>query len=627
MSIEDPISYADWYWKHSVDATKAGSKLAEQTYAPIISQIISDSGMAEFIPNSLRPLFGIIASPTEDFWDDIQRPFLNTMTRITSMAFGEEIARPGIYAMKAGTPTLKIDAEMAAILTQRRLMSEAVYNVYASFAGYDEAEASQFYKTRIPYPAIPDIITASRYLGDATNPEPYAQSLFDIPENDYKIWDWLSYQKLTTEQVQELFVRHVFTDDETNKELARIGWHEYDGFMIKSLAHSLPNSMLMAQGLLLQNANNESILDGVSEAGINPTYAQTYLDAIMTKPATEDIIAYELRRDPNLSQLHNELRKIGVHHDYNDLYKELAYQIPPVADIITMAVREAFTPSIAARFGQYEDLPSDFVEWVQKKGLSKEWAERYWAAHWSLPSPQQGFEMLHRGIIGRDDLYMLMRALDIMPFWRDKLIEMAYRPLSRVDVRRMFALGVIDVSGVNKAYKDLGYSDYNSDLMTKFTIEYVKGVPKKLSTADIITSYKKHLIESGELRSLLLQTGIESEDIDPIVKTAQQRRVWSDTEDNIANIEYLYKQGKYTKDKTKAELRNLRLTDDYVENLIPQWTAKSIAEKETLWTTAQTLSFMKANIITVERGKQELQDLGYDAEHINVYLASVVPAP
>lgn len=626
MSIIDPISYGDWYWKHSVDAKKFTSDEAEKTYAAIVSGIIHNSGLYEFMPDFFKPLFDTISEPTASFWDDIQRPFLNTMTRITSMAFGEEIARPGIYAMKSGTPTLKIDADMAAILTQRRLMSEAVYNVYASFAGYDEAEASQFYKTRIPYPAIPDIITASRYLGDATNPEPYAQSLFDIPENDYKIWDWLSYQKLTTEQVQELFKRNTFTMEETDRELARIGWHEYDGFMVKSLAHSLPNPMLMAQGLLLQDASLESILDGVSEADIKPTYAQTYLDAVMTKPASEDIIAYELRRDPSLSNLHTELRRIGIHPNYNGLYKELAYQIPPVADIITMAVREAFTPSIAARFGQYEDLPPDFVEWVGKKGLSKEWAERYWAAHWSLPSPQQGFEMLHRGIIGRDDLYMLMRALDIMPFWRDKLIEMAYQPLTRVDVRRMYALGVIDVSGVNKAYKDLGYSDYNADLMTKFTIEYVKGVPKKLSTADIISSYKKHLIDTGTLRTLLSQAGIESEDIEPIVRTAQQRREWSDREDNLANIEYLYKQGKYTEDKTTTELRKQGLTTEYIENLLPQWKAKAVSEKETLWTTAQTLSFMKANIITVERGKQELTELGYDTEHINVYLASVAPS-
>ncbi|GAJ24007.1 unnamed protein product, partial [marine sediment metagenome] len=165
-------------------------------------------------------------------------------------------------------------------------------------------------------------------------------------------------------------------------------------------------------------------------------YANVYWDAVLTKPSTQDLVAYELRRDPSLNNLHNELTKVGVHPNYHPLYKELAYQIPPVADIITMAVREAFTPAIAARFGQYEDLPAPYVEWVQKKGLSKEWAERYWAAHWSLPSPQQGFEMLHRGVIGEGDLNMLLRALDVMPFWRDKLTQIAYRPLSRVDVRR-----------------------------------------------------------------------------------------------------------------------------------------------------------------------------------------------
>ena len=235
--------------------------------------------------------------------------------------------------------------------------------------------------------------------------------------------------------------------------------------------------------------------------------------------------------------------------------------------------------------------------------------------------------MLHRGVIGFDDLNMLMRALDIMPFWRDKLVQIAYRPLSRVDVRRMYALGVLDVSGIRKAYTDLGYNAYNANLMTQFTIEYTKGTPKKLSTADIISAYKKHLIDSGTLRTQLSQAGIDTEDIDPIIRTAQQRREWSDREDNIGTVEYLYKQGRYTEDKTTTELRNLRLSEPYIQTLIPQWKAKSVAEKETLWTNAQTLSFMKAGLITIERGKQELTDLGYDEEHINVYLASVTPAP
>jgi len=483
MSIYDPISYADWYWKHSVDALRLRSEQAEQSYAPLIQQLLDDTGLSEFMPDSVRPLFHNLTEPTEPDFDSIGRPFLALYTRALGMVAGEEIARPTAYALKAATPTLKIDADIAAILTQRRKMTEEVFKVYASFTGYDDNETREFYKSRLPYPSVPDIITASRYLGDATNPKPYAMEKFDIPEDDFMIWDWLTYQKFTTEQVLSLHRAKFWDDFQVDTELARLGWRGDDSVVLKKLAYEIPNSMLLVQGSLVRGMTEETIIDLISRGGIHPDYAHDYLDAILTKPATEDIIAYELRQDPSLSRLGDELSKIGVHNNYHGLYKELAYQIPPVADIITMAVREAFTPDIAARFGQYQDLPSEFVEWVGKKGLSKEWAERYWAAHWSLPSPQQGFEMLHRGVIGEDDVNMLMRALDIMPYWRDKLIQIAYRPLSRVDVRRMYALGVIDTSGIRKAYRDIGYNEYNADLMTKFTIAYTQRIELRAKEA------------------------------------------------------------------------------------------------------------------------------------------------
>ncbi|GAJ24320.1 unnamed protein product, partial [marine sediment metagenome] len=214
----------------------------------------------------------------------------------------------------------------------------------------------------------------------------------------------------------------------------------------------MPNAMLVVQGDLMQGLPSERILGDISIADINPRYAQTYYDAILTKPSSQDVIAYELRKDPDLSGLDQRLRRIGVHPAYFPLYKELAHPIPPVADIITMAVREAFTPAIAAKFGQYEDLPPAYVDWVQRKGLSKDWAERYWAAHWSLPSPMQGFEMLHRGAINFDELDMLLRALDVMPFWRDKLTKIAYRRLTRVDIRRMYKAGVLTEAEVYESY-------------------------------------------------------------------------------------------------------------------------------------------------------------------------------
>lgn len=626
MSIDDPISYADWYWKHSVDALRLRSEQAEDSYAPLIQQLLEDSGLSKFMPDMLRPLFGNLTEPTEPDFDTIGRPFLALYTRAMGLIAGEEIARPTAYALKSSTPTLKIDANTAALLTQRRKMSEAVYNTYAGFEGYDQTELSEFYKSRLPYPSIPDIITASRYLGDATNPKPYATSLFDIPENDWMVWDWLTHQKFTTEQVLSLHRTKFWDEFQVNQELARLGWRGDDSIALKKLSYEIPNSMLLIQGSLVRDMTEETITDLISRGGIHPDYAADYLDAVLTKPASEDIIAFELRRDPSLSNLGSELRKIGVHSNYHGLYQELAYQIPPVADIITMAVREAFTPEIAARFGQYQDLPSEFVEWVGKKGLSSEWAERYWAAHWSLPSVQQGFEMLHRGIIGQDDMYMLMRALDIMPYWRDKLIAMAYRPLTRVDVRRMFALGTLDEGGIQKAYTDLGYNEYNAGRMTDFTIRHTRQTQSRFSSADVVNAYSKYLIGQGEASSLLSDIGIRESEISNIIQKAGHKRKWATKTEQIDAIRNLYKKGKYSDSQAEAELGKLNLPQDYITTQLQQWQAKSAAEKVATWTTAQTLTFFKNGLISQQRARKEFVDLGYDTEHINVYVASVAAA-
>jgi len=537
MALESPSTYSEWYWKHSIDANAFRSKEREDSYSPVISQILNDLGIQDLIPASLSQYFSILSSPPAPDWDEAQRAFLGLITRAVTVVAGDELARPFQYETAEKLQTLRIDPETATTLQLRKKISDDLYMGRMHSAGYADSEIAHYYNSRVPYPAFPDIIEYARYHGDPYNPKGIAWDKFTISPDDWPLWEWLSIQKLNTEQVLSLYKRKFWDDYKSTTELARLGWRREDNEAVLNLAYSLPNPMLMIQGELLEGYTKEAIIADVERADIHPMYSNIYWDAVLTKPATQDLIAYELRRDPSLTNLSSELTKIGIHPNYHPVYKELAYQIPPVADIITMAVREAFTPAIAARFGQYEDLPTPYVEWVQKKGLSKEWAERYWAAHWSLPSPQQGFEMLHRGVIGEGDLNMLLRALDIMPFWRDKLTQIAYRPLSRVDVRRMFALGVIDKAGVYKAYTDLGYNAYNADLMTKFTVAYTRGIEER-------------------------------------EEAARER-------------------------------------------------AKAVATAN--WTTAQTLTFLKAGLITTERAIGELTVLGFDKEHRDIYIKSVTP--
>ncbi|GAI23380.1 unnamed protein product, partial [marine sediment metagenome] len=200
-----------------------------------------------------------------------------------------------------------------------------------------------------------------------------------------------------------------------------------------------------------------------------------------------------------------------------------------------------YRPEIAAKFGQYQDFPDDLERYGAMKGLSKEWTQRYWAAHWALPSPQQGFEMLHRGVIDNSELNMLLRAQDVMPFWRDKLIQIAYRRLTRVDIRRMYKQGVLSERDVFESYLEHGYNTENAERMTEFTVKQTLATLSKFTSGDIIKAYSSRMISKGDAIGLLHNIGIRPEDANFIVSTAEYKRVWAFTDDQIAGIRNLYK--------------------------------------------------------------------------------------
>ena len=81
-----------------------------------------------------------------------------------------------------------------------------------------------------------------------------------------------------------------------------------------------------------------------------------------------------------------------------------------------------------------------------------------------------GYEMLHREVITQQELELLLKSSDVMPFWRDKLTQISFSPLTRVDVRRMHSVGVLSEAEVTRAYKDLGYDEVNAKRLTDFTV-------------------------------------------------------------------------------------------------------------------------------------------------------------
>lgn len=623
MSIERPTTYGEWYWAQQVDAQNFIAELTEKEVSPIVKTLLGDILAFEDLPDGIRAVLHAFAEPEGQQLGTFGGNMLGEVLGNSLATILEQPLKKSRYSMGRFFLGERIDAPTTALLWQRKKITEDMYKERFAGLGYEPGEWDAYYAGQRTFPSIPDLMLWARYHGDPDNTKGTVWERFDVAEADYDLWEWQTLQRLTTVQLQSLFKREQLPETDFYTELARVGWQKDDRERIKDLSYLLPNAMLQVQGGLMQDIRDDEILKNISKSDIHPAYSKIYLDAVLTKPSTADIIAYELRQDPSLLQLSPQLRKIGIHPEYFDLYKTLAYQIPPVADIITMAVREAFSPEIAARFGQYEDFPPDFEHYASQRGLSKEWAERYWAAHWNLPSPLQGFEMLHRGVINRDELNMLLRAQDVMPFWRDKLVQIAYRPLTRVDVRRMYKLGVLDETEVYRAYLDAGYADENAQRMAEFTIKQTLATQTKFTSADIVKAFTKRMISESDALSLLTMIDISYENAMQIVKTANYKREWAFTEQQIRGIRNLYRKKVYDANTAQDKLSRLNLPADQITVLMEQWYYELKEDVPPNWTTAQTLAFTKKGLISEDRARLELHRIGYDSEHINVYMESI----
>jgi len=392
--------------------------------------------------------------------------------------------------------------------------------------------------------------------------------------------------------------------------------------------------------------------------GISPGRAKILYELYIKLLDINMLRELRLRGHIDDARVITELEAQGYPADDIPKIMELFNVIPGITDLILMAVREAFTPEIAEKFGQYQDYPPELTEWAAKQGLSETWAKRYWASHWGLPSAQIGFEMLHRGIVGMDELKLLLRAQDVMPFWRDKIVDVAYSPYTRVDVRRMHKIGVLDDEAVFTAYADVGFSPYapghehstvaeafkcetcrhdsKCGHMLDFTILYNYDPPedektaadkdkakeRDLTKADILTGLRDGLLDESGAGTALGALGYDSDEVAYYLAKVEYQRDKDALEDITRYLHDAYIKGVISYGEVTDELGKLNLPANMTDYYLKVWDLEKIARTNKP-TKAELMTFLRKNVIDEETWRVEMVGLGYPNRYIDWYATTV----
>jgi len=355
------------------------------------------------------------------------------------------------------------------------------------------------------------------------------------------------------------------------------------------------------------------------EMGFDDKVCNVMVKARQSLLSVTDIQTLYNRGELSETEAHQRLKEMGFDVRERKEILSLAGYIPSVADFIRMAVREVFTPDIAEKYGLFEDYPGELTRLSRMAGLNPEYAKYYWAAHWELPSMTAGFEMYHRGIITYDELKTLLRSLDVMPYWRDKLIKLSETPFTRVDVRRMYQLGVLSFEEMVKAYQDLGYSKEKAEKMARFVQVSVMEEERSLSKTEVTTLYREGVLDKDSAFEYLKDLGYPEEHANYILSLEDMRISAEKFRSIKTAVKKRYVRGLIDRNDVVVLLSKWGISSQEIEKAIEAWDLEK-EEVSAIPSKTELFRFFKKGILDRETLKDMLKKLGYDKKFIEWYI-------
>jgi hypothetical protein len=350
--------------------------------------------------------------------------------------------------------------------------------------------------------------------------------------------------------------------------------------------------------------------------------------------------------------------------EFRDMSLSLRETFPSPSDQILFSVREAYDEAVVKRFGYDDEFPPLFEYYMQKLGFigkagdeheirnalinmgysvdqmapilqsalksqDVSWARMYWRSHWQPISPTQAYEAFHRlrkdvngnavdpsGVIfDASDLDSVLKIADYPKAFRDVLRAISYRPITRVDIRRLYRSGVLKtISDIAGKYQDIGYNSKDAELLAKMTID--EYTPKRLNAnriatrAQLCSLYSDGVLPQEEFSRFLYRSHIREFDelkkFDALTVNQQQFEAGNDSltqnqihvcqlkseaskvRKQVAAIRKRYLLGDLTESEGLSELVKLGIQDWKRKNYIEEWTTElRIGNKYTATITAK----------------------------------------
>lgn len=466
-----------------------------------------------------------------------------------------------------------------------------------------------------------------RYLGiDVDGDEAVAEMWRRVTDFHRGMYDLGSYKKwyrqgrLTDAQAVDVIRRHGFA--QTTEASLWLG--DYEPLPIETVHHSWR----------LGEYTHTQTIDALGVLGWKREEAEQIIRGWSVRLSPLDTMQLFMRGRLTVGERDEYLKAAGISREVDrSRLIELASVVPTPSDAILMAVHDVFEPTL---LGKAEML----AEYANQKGLRElfraagitttriaginpaqgdniDVGELYWLAHYRHESPTQAYEQLHRLRAGRvqrlalpgqtpeqvqamitdiSHVRQLLKLNDVNPFWRDRLAAIAYHPIGRIDLRRMYRAGVfgppkgsaafVVVNGVPtingpaeqevyESFQDQGYAPpdaYNQALVTAIDNERSALTPIRQAVKTMTCeAIELGLGTTAEHKQNLAFAGWMPRDAEAVITMCTFRRDIRYVKRAVKLIRRAYLGGRIGEDTAQGRLNQLQIQPERVTAYMAEW--------------------------------------------------------
>lgn len=367
--------------------------------------------------------------------------------------------------------------------------------------------------------------------------------------------------------------------------------------------------------------DGEAYVKTMAKHGFSSGRATDLWLASKTQLSGEAILILNLRGELTEEQYYAAMDKIGFKRSTAEQFKLSREFYPSPNDLVSWQAREVFEADSVEKYGLEDEFDNIDKEPFYKAGMTLEQIRNFWVAHWVHPALRQVFELLHRGELTEEDVYDYYKLVEIPPYWREKLTKISYSPYTRVDVRRMYAAGVLSVEEVMQSYKDIGYDDEKAANMTDFTIASTATKERDLTRTMIEQGYETGLISPEDTVRLLMDLGYDEQESLLILGLKNYALMQDELDDKVETIKSQFRRGLVEEETAIEELDKLGLAASYRDKVVAQVQRTKQAEFK-LPSKEDLLKWFDAKLLTEDEFVSYMKRLGYRETEIHIYLRS-----